>query len=161
MSALVPFPLLSAILALSWIALHDSSLAHVVLAIVVALAIPRFAAPFLNTLPRVRSPRRVVALLVTVTWDILVANAAVARLVLGPLARLRPAFVRVPLDLTHPHSVALLASIVTMTPGTVSVALTPDARSLLVHALDVEDPDKLVANIKARYEAPIKEILEC
>ena len=103
----------------------------------------------------------VVTLAATVTWDILVANAAVARLVLGPMERPRPAFVRVPLDLTHPHAIALLASIVTMTPGTVSVALTPGAHSLLVHALDVQDPEGLVANIKARYEAPIKEILEC
>ncbi|MDP1529769.1 MAG: Na+/H+ antiporter subunit E, partial [Rhodoferax sp.] len=46
-------------------------------------------------------------------------------------------------------------------PGTVSAHLSEDRQSLLVHALDVDDQDELVATIKARYEAPLKEIFEC
>jgi multicomponent K+:H+ antiporter subunit E len=85
----------------------------------------------------------------------------VARLVLGPLPRLEPAFVEVPLAATHPHTRSLLATIITMTPGTVSSAFTPDGRTLHVHALNVSDPLRVVADIKDRYEQPLMEIFEC
>jgi multicomponent K+:H+ antiporter subunit E len=85
----------------------------------------------------------------------------VARRVLGPLGRLKPGFVEVPLELAHPDAVALLASIIAITPGTV-VADIDDARTrILVHVLDLEDPGQLVAEIKQRYERPLKEIFGC
>ena len=93
-----------------------------------------------------------------VLWDIVVANVVVARLVLGPPGRLRPVYVEVPLELEQPLAIALLGSIITMTPGTVSSDLSDDRRRLLVHVLDTGDPQALVANIKARYERPLKEI---
>jgi multicomponent K+:H+ antiporter subunit E len=50
---------------------------------------------------------------------------------------------------------------VSLTPGTVSADVSEDRTRLLVHALHVEDPQALVAEIKQRYEGPIKEIFEC
>jgi multicomponent K+:H+ antiporter subunit E len=47
-----------------------------------------------------------------------------------------------------------------MTPGTLSCAIAPDGRSLVVHALHLDDAEALVAQIKQRYEAPLKEIFE-
>jgi multicomponent K+:H+ antiporter subunit E len=47
-----------------------------------------------------------------------------------------------------------------MTPGTLSAELSPDGRHLLVHAFNVDDEAALVAQIKARYEAPLQEIFE-
>jgi multicomponent K+:H+ antiporter subunit E len=64
----------------------------------------------------------------------------------------------VPLAVTHPYGVSLLASIITMTPGTVSAEIDEDRREILVHVLDLADADALVADIKARYEAPLVEI---
>ena len=48
----------------------------------------------------------------------------------------------------------MLAGTITMTPARVSADLVADGRALLVHGLDVPDPDALVAEIKSRYEAP-------
>jgi multicomponent K+:H+ antiporter subunit E len=48
-----------------------------------------------------------------------------------------------------------------LTPGTVSAKLSEDRRTLLVHTLDVDDEAALVAEIKQRYETPLKEIFEC
>jgi multicomponent K+:H+ antiporter subunit E len=45
-----------------------------------------------------------------------------------------------------------------MTPGTVSAEISESRREILVHALNVEDPEALVRDIKARYEAPLAEI---
>jgi multicomponent K+:H+ antiporter subunit E len=55
----------------------------------------------------------------------------------------------------------ILGSIITLTPGTVSIDIDRERRILHVHALDVEDTAGLVSEIKTRYEAPLKEIFGC
>lgn len=161
MTALFPFPLLSVALAAAWLMLTEISAAHAVLATVLATLIPVAVAPFLEHLSRVGAPGAAVRLALIVTWDIVLANVAVARLVLGPLERMRPRFVTVPLEVTHPHSISLLASIITMTPGTVSADVSDDQATLLVHVLDCPDPAQTVAEIKSRYEKPILEVFRC
>ena len=93
--------------------------------------------------------------------DIVVANIQVARQVLGPLERIRPGFVEVPLDLEDAFVATLLAGIVTLTPGTVSIEVDMERKLLNVHALDVPDAAALIAEIKTRYEVPLKEIFGC
>jgi multicomponent K+:H+ antiporter subunit E len=66
----------------------------------------------------------------------------------------------IPLDLRHPFSTTLLASIITLTPGTVSVNLSGDRRSLLIHGLAVADPEAAARRVKQRYERPLMEIFE-
>ena len=94
-----------------------------------------------------------------VAWDIVLANLQVARLILlVPNDQLRSRYVTVPLALTSPEAITVLAGTITMTPGTVSAELSADGRALLVHGLDVPDPRALVAEIKSRYEARLLEI---
>lgn len=158
----LPYPLLSAALFAGWLMLTgDLSAGHLLLAAVLGTAIPRISAPFLDHLPRVRSPSAALRLLLLVTWDIVIANVAVSRLVLGPTGRLSPVFLRVPLALSNSQSTALFASIITMTPGTVSAVIDTENRELLVHALDCRDPDALIAEIKERYEKPLLEVFGC
>jgi len=107
-----------------------------------------------------RRPVRFARLAGIVLWDIVVANLQVAARILGLTGELKPGFVWIPLDLSKPHAVTLLAGIITMTPGTLSCELSDDRTHLLVHGLDVDDPDDLVASIKTRYEAPIRELFE-
>jgi len=162
MRRFLPHPLLSAVLAISWLMLTgERSLAHVLLGIALGVIIPLTISPFLEHLPKVLSARAAIALTLRVTWDIVLANVAVSRLVLGPMGRLRPVFLHVPLALTDPQSIALLASIITMTPGTVSITVNDEKRELLVHALDSADPEKTIADIKSRYEKPLLEIFGC
>jgi multicomponent K+:H+ antiporter subunit E len=89
------------------------------------------------------------------------ANLHVAKLVLGPKNRLHPAFVEVPMDIGDEFVLAVLTSIVSLTPGTVSAGLSPDRRVLLLHVLDAPNPDEIVEQVKTRYEAPLLEIFEC
>jgi len=162
MSRWLPYPLASSILAVAWLVIVPRvTVGHVLLAIALAVAIPLYTRRLMDQPVRLHRPGAVVRLAFVVLWDIVVANLNVARLVLGPIARLRPRFVVVPLDVTHPNAVALLASIVTMTPGTVSCDVRAEERRILVHALDVDDPDRMVRQIKSRYERPLKEIFEC
>ncbi len=161
MKKALPFPGLSLALAGCWLVLTEMSSAQAALAIVLALAIPHITAPFLGQLPGIRSTGTALRLAGIVMWDIVLANIAVARLVLGPVPRLRPGFVHVPLAVTHPHAIALFAGIVSIVPGSLSIAFSPDARTLLLHVLDLEDANHFVTRIKERYERPIMDMLEC
>lgn len=58
-------------------------------------------------------------------------------------------------------ALTMLASIISLTPGTVSADLSDDRKILLVHSLDVADTDALVVEIKQRYEAPLLEVFTC
>ena len=102
----------------------------------------------------------VVRLLLVVLWDIVVSNITVARLTLGSMQRPRPAWLRVPLATDHPRVNALFASIITTTPGTVSMTIDEERREILVHALNCDDPQAMVADMKARYEAPLMRIFQ-
>jgi multicomponent K+:H+ antiporter subunit E len=99
-------------------------------------------------------------LLGVVAYDILTANIAVARLILTPNRPVRPAFVIMPLALRTDLAISLLANTICLTPGTVSARLSADQRELLIHALDVDDPQTLVETIRERYETPLREIFE-
>jgi multicomponent K+:H+ antiporter subunit E len=142
-----------------WLLLNNTAApGHLVLGGLLALLIPRLVGGFFEERIRLRRPVLVLKLLGVVLADIVVANLRVARLVLGPRSALRPRFVRIPLDITHPRGVNLLAAIITLTPGTVSADLGEDRRTLLVHGLAVPDERAVIAAIKARYEVPLREI---
>jgi multicomponent K+:H+ antiporter subunit E len=55
----------------------------------------------------------------------------------------------------------MLASVISLTPGTVSADLSDDRKTLLVHGLNVVDEAAAVAEIKQRYEAPLLEVFTC
>ena len=157
----LPAPLLSATLFAVWLLLANTlDPAQVVLGALLAIVVPWFTERLRPERPRIRNPLVIARLGLTVLWDIVLSNIEVARRILGPESAIKPGFVWVPLALTDPHAIASLAGIITMTPGTLSADLSPDGRHLLVHAFNVEDEAALIAQIKARYEAPLKEIFE-
>ncbi|MFN7510538.1 MAG: Na+/H+ antiporter subunit E [Betaproteobacteria bacterium] len=156
---LLPAPLLSAVLFAVWLLLNQSvSLGHIALAALLAVVLPWFTEPLRPERPRLRRPGLILRLGLVVLWDIVKSNVEVARRILSPEAAIKPRFVWVPLTIADPHGIAALAGIITMTPGTLSADLTDDRRHLLVHAFNVDDEPALVADIKARYEAPLLEI---
>lgn len=162
MSRLFPLPFTSFAILVLWLILASSYTAgSLVMGALVAVLIPLWTVRFWPDRPLVRKPLRAVSFALLVLRDIVAANIVVARQVLGPLGRIRPGFVDVPLDLDDPFVATILGGIVTLTPGTVSIDIDMDRRLLHVHALDVPDPDALIAEIKSRYEQPLKEIFGC
>jgi multicomponent K+:H+ antiporter subunit E len=159
MTPWLPRPLLSAVLLAVWLLLNATlAPAHIALGALLAVAIPLWVGPLLPAPVRLRRGRTALRLALVVLGDIVLANIEVARRILGPESALAPGFVRVPLALRGDWSVATLAGIVTLTPGTVSAEVSADHSELLVHALHVTDPQALVEEIKRRYEAPLEEI---
>jgi len=156
---LLPSPPLSVLVFCFWLLMNDQvSAGHVAMALLMALVVPPFAARLDREFARIGRLRGLPRLVAQVAADIVRCNITVARQVLGPQERLRPGFIWVPLDIANIHGIAVLTSIITLTPGTVSASLSDDRRHLLVHVLHLEDPEALVQEIKARYEAPLMEI---
>ena len=147
-----PSPALSITVVAFWLVMSDSfDLGQLVLGTLLAARLDREFA-------RLGSLRPIPKLLAVVLWDILVSNLRVAAQVLGPEHKLKPGFIWVPLDIANIHGIAALTSFITLTPGTVSAALSEDRRHLLVHVLHLEDANALINEIKSRYEAPLMEI---
>jgi len=162
MTRLLPQPFVSLAILGLWMALAtEPSAGQFILGTIVALAIPPFTQGLWPDRPRLVRPFAAIALFVRVVFDIITANVQVARLVLGPLDRLNPHLIEIPLDIEDPLVATVFASIITLTPGTVSVDIDRPRRVLLVHALNVTDIPAAIDTIKRRYEAPLREIFGC
>jgi multicomponent K+:H+ antiporter subunit E len=154
-------PVLSVLVAATWLLLQQSlALPQLITAVVLGLLLPRLLHGFLGRGMQPRRIGRVLRFTALVLWDIVVANLAVARIVLDPRARPQPAWVPVPLALRDPTAISLLATIITTTPGTVSCVVDDERGEILVHALDCRDSRAMAAQIKQRYETSLQEIFE-
>lgn len=152
-------PALSVAVGIAWILLQGNlSLATLLWALLLALFVPWLVHDFLGSYAPLTGARAAVGLLLVVLGDIVRANLSVARIVLDPGFEPRPAWIRVPYGLTDPRGIALLATIVTNTPGTVSTVVDEERREILVHALHAPDPQAIADEIRERYERPLKEI---
>ena len=162
MNRWLPQPLLSLSLLVVWLLLGNTlAPGQILLGLFIALALPLFTVRFWPDRPRLRRPLKILIYILILLWDITLANLTVARLILGPTTRLRPAFIRMPLDLCNDFAIVVLTNTISLTPGTVSADISLDRRSLLIHALDVDDAEQMVAHLKHRYEQPLQEIFEC
>jgi multicomponent K+:H+ antiporter subunit E len=159
---LLPHPWLTLLLTLVWqLLVNVLTPGNLLLGLALGIAIPLLTAPYWPDRPHLRHPGRIVAFLLIVLWDIVLANFSVARLILFRRnADLQSRFITVPITLTSPEAIALLAGTITMTPGTLSADISACGRALLIHCLHAPDPDAVVAEIRHRYERRLKEIFE-
>jgi len=157
----IPAPVTSALLAVAFVALQgDWSPASLIGGVLLGLLLPWLSAPVVRDPRLPRSLSGTLGLAGIVGWDILLANIDVALRVLGPERALAPAFLWIPLEVESPEAIALLASIITLTPGTLSADLSEDRRFLLVHALHAPQPQEVIDAIKSRYEARLVRLFE-
>lgn len=159
---LFPMPFHSLLLFVVWLLLNNSiSAGHIVLASFFAMTIPWFVTGMRDEHPKIRKPWLAIRYVCMVLKDILVANVEVALLIIGSTKKLKPAFVAVPINLNSDLGITILASTVSLTPGTVSAEVSKDKAWLYIHALHLTDKTELIDSIKQRYEKPIKEIFGC
>lgn len=159
---LFPHPFLSALLILIWMMLVNRfAWGSLVFAVFLGVVIPAITAPYWPDRARIHGVGKILRYILIVLYDIIIANIAVAKIVLFvPNRKLQPCWLSVPLRLTSPEAITVLAGTITLTPGTVSSDLSEDGRYLLVHCLHAPDPDSVLEDIKTRYEARLLEIFE-
>lgn len=160
MKYVLPHPLLSVGLFVASVLLSGSleppSLA---LAALMALAAPHVMLALRLEAVRLRAPLAIVRLMTRVTIDIVRSNWAVARIILGHRREARtPGFVEIPLRLRDRHGLAVLAIIITSTPGTLWVDYERATGRLVLHVLDLREADDWRGVIGERYESLLLEI---
>ncbi|HET7413592.1 MAG TPA: Na+/H+ antiporter subunit E [Pararhizobium sp.] len=161
MTRLLPYPLLTASLFVMWLLLNGISAGDVLLGAVVALAASRLMAVLQPAKPRLRRWSKIPQLVLRVTVDIALSNIAVARIILRRGRGSRMAgFVVIPLQLRDRTALAVLACIITSTPGTAWIEYHPGSGWLRIHVLDLADEQYWIDQIKQRYETLLMEIFE-
>lgn len=105
-------------------------------------------------------PFRILRLIALFVYELALSGFRVARDTLSPRMTFRPAIVAFPLELESPVGIMLLANLITLTPGTLSVDVSTDRSTLYIHAMDVDDADALRADIRNGFERRIREALE-
>ncbi|MBO6852542.1 MAG: Na+/H+ antiporter subunit E [Marivivens sp.] len=157
---LFPHPFLTLLLAAVWVMLQNQiSAGMVVFGLILGTIIPQITSVWWPDRPKSIRLGKMFSYVIVVLWDIIVANLQVAWIVLSvPNARLKPAWIVVPLELKQPEAITVLAGTITLTPGTVSADLSNEGHSLLVHVLHTDDPDAVRDDIKNRYERRLLEI---
>lgn len=162
MKRLLPFPYLTLLLLIVWLLMNNSlSPGHFLLGLIFAVLIPLGTSSMRKNQPTLKKPLSAAKYLLMLMGDIIVSNVEVAIQVLGPVRKISPGFIAVPLDITQDLPITLLASSISLTPGTVSIEVSEDKRWLYVHVLNLVDEAETIANIKQRYESPLKEIFGC
>jgi multicomponent K+:H+ antiporter subunit E len=111
---------------------------------------------------RVRGrPWATIELFCLVLADILRSNVAVARIVLGLGRGKRTAgFLSMPLEVRDPRALAVMACIITATPGTSWARYDGTRNELTIHVLDLVDEAAWIRLFKERYERRLLEIFK-
>jgi multicomponent K+:H+ antiporter subunit E len=161
MTRILPYPLLTAALFVMWLLLNQVSIGHVVLGAVIALLAAKAMTALEPAKPRIRRWDQIPVLVAVVLVDILKSNIAVAGLILRGRRRQKTSgFLAIPLELRDRTGLAVLACIITSTPGTAWVDYHSGRNELLIHVLDLTDPEGLTDQIKQSYERRLMEIFE-
>ena len=156
----LPYPLLAASLLAMWVLLNGFSAGQIVLGTAIAVAAANVTAALQPAKPRLKRWYLLPKLVAIVLADIWRSNLAVARLILrADQSRRHSGFVVVPLELRDPIGLAILACIITSTPGTAWVEYDSTGSKLLLHVFDLVDDAYWIDLIKRRYEHLLLEIL--
>jgi multicomponent Na+:H+ antiporter subunit E len=153
---------LNILLAVVWSALWaDFTLLQLIVGFHVGFAALWLAQPLFNEpSPYFRRAYRVVRLVLYFLYELVVSSIRVAWDVVTPAHRSKPAIVEMPLDVRSDLEILLVTNLISLTPGTLSLDVTPDRRTLIVHAMFADDPEALVAELKGGMERMVREVFE-
>lgn len=159
---ILPYPLLFLCLMLLWLVLTSFTLGQLLLGGAIAATATHIMARLQPARPRIRRVRSAIKLFILVFIDIIRSNISVVWLILtnGRHGRRRSAFVPLELELRDPMGLAILAMIITATPGSAWIEYSADTDVLVVHVFDLIDEEIWRAQIKGRYETLLREIFE-
>ena len=150
--------LVNVLLALAWAAVSGSfSLGNLIFGFVLgalALSLIREQVGSVGYFSRLR---RVTSLFLLFFYELIQSAVRVAILVIQPDMKLKPGIIAYDLKVDRDLEITLLANLITLTPGTLSVDVSADRSTLYIHALDCSDPDQIRKDIADGFERKILE----
>lgn len=158
MSALLFVNLL---LALVWMFLTGSLTANsLVEGFIIGYLVLWLASPLFGPTTYFRKFRQTVLFILFFLQELVIATFRVVRVVIAPGLNVRPAIIAVPLDVQSDLGITLLANLVTLTPGSLSLDISSDRKVLYVHVMHVEDVEKSRAEIKQGFERRVRALFD-
>jgi multicomponent Na+:H+ antiporter subunit E len=146
------------LLALVWAALTGSfTIANIVFGLLLGSLALYLVREQLEPRRGRRRAGRMLSLAVLFIKELILSGWRVARLVTSPRMDLQPGIFAYPLKVSSDFEITLLANLITLTPGTLSVEVSDDRRTLFVHAIDCSDVEKTVREIRDGFERKIEE----
>ncbi len=100
----------------------------------------------------------IIKLILIFLRELILSNLAVLKVVLRPKLDIRPGIFAMETKLTSDWEITLLANLITLTPGTLVVDVSPDNKTLYVHAVDIEDAEEAIEDIRGSFEKAIMEV---
>jgi multicomponent Na+:H+ antiporter subunit E len=144
------------LLAVVWAAITGNfAPGNLALGFVLGLLVLYLARPVIGTSDYARRLVQAIGLVLFFIWDLILSNLSVAYDVIRLRLYLRPGVIAIPLDARTDAEIALLANLITMTPGSLSLDVSADRQTLYLHAMHVDDPEALRRKIKDGFERRI------
>lgn len=100
---------------------------------------------------------RWVKLMLCFLYELVLSSVRVARLVLSPRMDIRPGIIAFPLTVERDVEITTLANLITLTPGTLSLDVSDNRKTLYIHAIDVPDADAIRRDIETGFERMVME----
>ena len=91
-------------------------------------------------------------------YELILANLKVAYDIITPKHRMKPSIIAVPLSAQKDFEITILANLITLTPGTLSLDVSTDKKVLYVHSMYASDPEEFISEIKNGFEKKLLEI---
>jgi multicomponent Na+:H+ antiporter subunit E len=151
--------LVNVLLAIAWVFVTGSfSVVNGLFGFVLGLAALSLIREQIGTIGYARRVRKIVSLALMFLYELMMSALRVFKMVLTPdLSKLQPGFVAYPLTVERDFEISLLANLITLTPGTLSVDVSDNRKTLYIHAIHVPDPDALREDIATGFERKILE----
>jgi multicomponent Na+:H+ antiporter subunit E len=148
------------LLAFVWAAVTGRfNLSNVVVGIVLGYAVLFVAQPLMGPSNYFRRIHHAIAFAFFYVWQLVLANLRVAADVLTPGARARPGVLAIPLEAKSDAEITMLANLITLTTGSVSLDVSSDRRFLYLHAMYIDDVDQYREDVKTSFERRVLEVL--
>ncbi|WP_404405567.1 Na+/H+ antiporter subunit E [Pelagibacterium halotolerans] len=157
------FALIVLILAIVWGAVTGSfGIMNLLLGVAVAVIALFFVRDRVTRPNFLRRIWRVLSLVGLFLYELMMSAIRVAVLVASPdmKRKIHPAIIAYPLTVTSDAEITLLANLITLTPGTLSIDVSEDRKTLYVHALELRSEEETVQSIRTGFEAKILEVFE-
>ncbi|MCD5323655.1 MULTISPECIES: Na+/H+ antiporter subunit E [Pontibacillus] len=101
---------------------------------------------------------KIISLILLFIKELILSNVTILKWVYKPNLNMEPGIFAVPVDLKSNWEITLLANLITLTPGTLSIAISNDHSYIYVHAMNIEDVESEINSIKESFERAIKEV---
>lgn len=159
MNRLFPHPILAGIIFVLWLILQQSAgLGHLLLGAAIAVVVSLAANAVLPAKVVIRKPHKFLQLMALAGLDIMRSNLAVMMVLFHPRPAPKAGFIEMQLELRNETGLAILAVLLTATPGSAWLEYDRERSTVLIHVFDLVDADQWVKTIRQRYETLLLEI---